>query len=220
MSVAERTGLIAEIGAWVLEEACRQAVHWRAAGIDGEGLPVSVNISTYELTRSDLASVVNRVLRTTGLDPPLLVLEAKESALLQDEMIARRELGRLKALGVRLVIDDFGTGYSSLPALRNLAVDGLKLDRSFVDALDAEGAAEDNAAMFSAVLSMANALEADVTAEGVETWDQVAQLKRHGFTYAQGYVFGQPMPAEQIATLIGGGPLGEPVADHRSSAAL
>jgi diguanylate cyclase (GGDEF)-like protein/PAS domain S-box-containing protein len=210
MSVAESTGLIAEIGAWVLEEACRQAVRWRPLGIEGDGLPVSVNISAYELTRSDLASVVNQVLRTTGLEPQLLILEAKESALLEDEMIARRELGRLKALGVRLVIDDFGTGYSSLPALRNLSIDGLKLDRSFIQALDADG--EDDGAMVGAVLSMASALDADVTAEGVETWAQVAQLKLHGCNYAQGYLFGRPMPAELIETLIVNGGSREPVA--------
>jgi diguanylate cyclase (GGDEF)-like protein/PAS domain S-box-containing protein len=219
LPVAESTGLISEIGAWVLEEACRQAVRWRPVDIDGDGLPVSVNISAYELTRSDLASVVSQALRTTGLEPHRLVLEAKEIALLEDEMIARRELGRLKALGVRLVIDDFGTGYSSLPALRNLAVDGLKLDRSFIQALD-EGAGEGDGAMFGAVLSIATALEADVTAEGIETWDQVDLLKRHGFKYAQGYLFGQPMPAEQITTLIGGGTPGQPVVDYRSSAAL
>jgi diguanylate cyclase (GGDEF)-like protein/PAS domain S-box-containing protein len=203
MPVAESTGLIAEIGAWVLTEACRQAVRWRDGGHIGAGLPISVNISAYELTRSDLAGVVNQVLQTTGLEPQLLILEAKESALLQNEMIARRELGRLKALGVRLVIDDFGTGYSSLPALRNLSIDGLKLDRSFVHALDND---DDDGGMVGAVLSMASALDADVTAEGVETWRQVARLKMHGYSYAQGYLFSQPMPAERMtAMLVGDG---------------
>lgn len=214
MPVAESTGLIAEIGAWALREACRQAVRWRdtsdlGVGVSA-GVPVSVNISAYELTRSDLASVVNQVLQTTGLEPRLLLLEAKESALLEDETIARRELGRLKALGVRLVIDDFGTGYSSLPALRNLSVDGLKLDRSFIHALDGD---DDDGSMVGAVLTMASALDADVTAEGVETWRQVARLKMHGCSYAQGYLFGQPMSAEGMtAVLMEAGRAREPVA--------
>jgi EAL domain-containing protein (putative c-di-GMP-specific phosphodiesterase class I) len=208
MAVAERTGMIAEIGAWVLEEACRQAVRWRPLGPGGEGLPVAVNISAYELTRSDLASVVSQALQTTGLEPRLLILETKESALLEDEVTAQLELGRLKALGVRLVIDDFGTGYSSLPALRALSIDGMKLDRSFSQSLEGH---DGGGAMLAAVLSMGSALDATVTAEGVETWSQVAQLKRRGCSYGQGYLFGEPMPAELMTTLIANSPPREPV---------
>jgi len=208
MAVAEATGLIADMGEWVIEEACRQATLWRdIAGLD-RAVPVSVNISAYQLTRADLAGAVQRILRLTGLQPHLLILEVTEGALLEDMGAARRELARLKRLGVRLVLDDFGTGYSSLSALRELMIDGLKLDRSFVEALaeedvaDETAAEDDGGALVGAVLSLATALDAEVTAEGVETWSQVTRLRRHGCDYAQGFLFARPGPASDLTPML------------------
>jgi EAL domain-containing protein (putative c-di-GMP-specific phosphodiesterase class I) len=189
MQVAESSGLIVEIGEWVLAEACQQAATWREAG---NPVPVSVNVSAFQLARSDLADSVGRALDRSGLDPHLLELEVTESTLLADEGAAMRQLHRLKALGVRLVVDNFGTGYSSLPALRDLMIDGLKLDRSFVSELERDA---DDGALIDAVLSLAAALDAEVTAEGVETWAQVSRLRMHGCDFAQGYLFARPAPA-------------------------
>jgi EAL domain-containing protein (putative c-di-GMP-specific phosphodiesterase class I) len=199
LPVAEATGLIAEIGDWTLEEACREAAQWRDARRGAEPIPVSVNVSGYQLTRGGVAGGVARALAASGLEPALLELELTEAALLEDLIAGGRELARLKQLGVRLVIDDFGTGYSSLSALRRLSVDGLKLDRSFVDAL---GSDEDSDSMVAAVVSMAAALGAKVTAEGVETRDQAECLCRHGCDHAQGLLFGRPVSAEELTAML------------------
>jgi diguanylate cyclase (GGDEF)-like protein/PAS domain S-box-containing protein len=201
--IAERSGLIAEIGEWVIEEACRQAASWRELAGPLRAVPVSVNISPVQLTRGDLAAAVARTLRQTGLPAELLELEVTESTLLEDVEASQPQLRRLKALGVRLVVDDFGTGYSSLSALRNLMIDGLKLDRSFVVALAAGD--EDEGSMMDAVLSMAEALDAEVTAEGVETWAQANRLRMHGCDYVQGYLFARPGPASEVTELLADG---------------
>jgi len=201
ISVAETTGLISEIGEWVIEEACRQAVRWRDLSPRREPVPVSVNLSNHQLTHRNLVGAVQRILESTGLEPNLLVLEVTESSLLEDMATSRQELMRLKELGVQLVVDDFGTGYSSLSVLRNLMVDGLKLDQSFVQAL---GTDSSDGSMVDAVLSMAGALDAQVTAEGVETWAQASRLRSHGCDYAQGYLFARPAPASELTPLLTG----------------
>jgi diguanylate cyclase (GGDEF)-like protein len=199
MEIAESAGLSAEIGEWVLETACAQAVVWRDTLSRAEPLPVSVNVSAYELARTNLSVVVQRVLAATGLEPGLLELEVTESALLGDVTAARRELERLKALGVRLVVDDFGTGYSSLTALRSLSIDELKLDRSFVQGLSDDGS---SSSLIEAVLGLAKAIQANVTAEGVETWEQVSQLRSVGCDFAQGYLFARPAAAAEATALL------------------
>jgi diguanylate cyclase (GGDEF)-like protein/PAS domain S-box-containing protein len=191
MPVAERSGLTGAIGEWVIDQACRQAVSWRGA------VPVSVNVSAHQLTRSDLPATVARVLKDTGLEPRMLMLEVTEGTLLQDA--AEPALRRLKALGVRIVVDDFGTGYSSVAALRGLGVDGLKLDRSFVHALGREG---EDGSVVGAILGVAGALDADVMAEGVETWAQATRLRMHGCALAQGYLFARPCPATELSALL------------------
>ncbi len=196
--IAERAGLLDRIGEWVIEQACRPAVIWRDLFGDRR-IPVSVNISGSQLKRAGLASFVERVLADTGLEPGLLELEVTESALHEDEETSRRELRALKALGTRLIVDDFGAGYSSFSALRDLGIDGLKLDRSFVQALERGG---DEEAMVKAVLSLAGAIDADVTAEGVETSAQVSSLRTHGCDFAQGYLFARPAPAAELTALI------------------
>jgi Amt family ammonium transporter len=199
--VAEAAGLLGRIGEWVIAQACRQAVVWRDLFPDRR-IPVSVNVAASQLQRPGLAAFVKRVLRETGLDPWLLELEVTESALREDEPGIWRELRELKALGARLIVDDFGAGYSSLSALRNLGIDGLKLDRSFVQGLEHDG---DQGAMVKAVLTLAGAIDADVTAEGVETNAQVSRLRMQGCDFAQGYLFAPPAPAADLTALIAEG---------------
>jgi diguanylate cyclase (GGDEF)-like protein len=200
IAVAESSGLIVRIGEWVMEQACRQAVAWRAAAPDAEPIHVSVNVSAQQLIRSDVASSVARVLEATGLEPGLLDLEITEAMLLRDVDSSANALHDLKRLGVRLVLDDFGTGYSSLSFLKRMTIDALKIDRSFVEPLGEEG---EDGTIIGAVLSMANALHIGVTAEGVETGAQLARLRTQGCDSVQGFLFSRPAPAEQIETLIG-----------------
>jgi diguanylate cyclase (GGDEF)-like protein/PAS domain S-box-containing protein len=199
LGVAESTGLIGEIGEWVIGEACRQAVAWRDQHGAAGPVPVSVNVSAHELTRSDLAATVRRALEETGLPPSLLEIEVTESTLLLDVGATRRELGRLKQLGVKLVVDDFGTGYSSLPGLRRLAVDRLKLDRSIVQTVASE---DDGGAFVTAVVGIAGAIDAVVIAEGVETREQADRMRDFGCDQAQGYAFARPVPADEFTELL------------------
>jgi diguanylate cyclase (GGDEF)-like protein/PAS domain S-box-containing protein len=202
LPVAESTGLIEGIGEWVIAEACRQAAEWRVMTGAGEPIPVSVNLSAHQLSSASLLGAVERALLDSRLAPNLLMLEVTEAALLSDMSSARRELAHLKELGVRLIVDDFGAGYSSLPALRELMIDGLKLDRSFVQALEGEDETAEDGAMVGAVLSMAHALDAQVTAEGVETWKQVSRLRDHGCDFGQGYLFARPRPPEDLTPML------------------
>jgi diguanylate cyclase (GGDEF)-like protein/PAS domain S-box-containing protein len=206
IAVAESSGLIVRIGEWVMEQACRQAVAWLAAAPAAEPIHVSVNVSAQQLIRSDVASSVARVLNATGLEPGLLDLEITESMLLRDVDSSANALHDLKRLGVRLVLDDFGTGYSSLSFLKRLTIDALKIDRSFIKDL---GEQEEDGMIIGAVLSMANALDIGVTAEGVETGAQLARLRTQGCDSVQGFLFSRPAPPEQISTLIGIRSLGE-----------
>jgi diguanylate cyclase (GGDEF)-like protein/PAS domain S-box-containing protein len=197
---AERSGLIVDIGAWVLERACRQAAAWRD-NVPHHTRPVrvSVNVSPRQLAHGDLVATVGRVLTDTGLEPGLLELELTEQMLADDIDQGIESLSDLKSLGVRLVLDDFGTGYSSLSYLRQLTIDALKIDRSFVDGL---GRGTADGAIVGAVLSMAGALGLGVTAEGVETQAQLARLREHGCDYAQGFLFCRPSSADDVTELL------------------
>jgi diguanylate cyclase (GGDEF)-like protein/PAS domain S-box-containing protein len=194
IAVAEDSGLIAPLGAWVLEEACRQAVAW-----GGERF-VSVNLSPRQLSHSDVPALLERALAETGVDPALLELEITENVLMEQSAGALATLRGLKAMGVRLVLDDFGTGWSSLAYLKRFPLDGLKIDREFVDGLGSE---PEDTAIVAAVLSMAAALELDVIAEGVETDAQLAWLRERGCGMAQGFLLGRPMPAAELDELDG-----------------
>jgi diguanylate cyclase (GGDEF)-like protein/PAS domain S-box-containing protein len=198
--IAESSGLIVQIGEWVLEEACRQAAAWRDAAPGVDPVHVSVNLAPRQLAHSDIAASVARILRTTGLEASLLEVEITESMLLEDAEGRARALGQLKALGVHLVLDDFGTGHSSLSDLKRLAIDTLKIDRSFVDGL---GRDSEDSAIVSAVLSMASALDLGVIAEGVETRSQLSRLREHGCEFAQGFLFSAPATAAEVADLLG-----------------
>jgi diguanylate cyclase (GGDEF)-like protein len=201
--IAEESGQILSIGHWVLEQAAEQAVIWRGrGGTSGEPLTVAVNLSARQLSRGDLPEEVGAVLAAAGLEPERLLIEITESMLMENTQATLATLRALRELGVRLVLDDFGTGYSSLSYLERFPIDALKIDRSFVAGLDSGG----SAAIVTAIVSMAHSLGMTVTAEGVETEDQLEQLRRLGCEYAQGFFFGRPAPPESHDRLLGATP--------------
>jgi len=200
IALAEETGLIVPIGAWVLRAACRQNCAWQRAGLDP--LAVSVNISATQFRQAGLAGRIAALLRETGLDPRLLELELTESLVMHDAEEVIALLRELKAMGVMLAIDDFGTGYSSLAYLKRFPVDHLKIDQSFVRGI-AEDA--DDAAIVSAVISLGKSLGLRLVAEGVETEAQRAFLQSRACEEIQGYLVGRPMPAPDLAALLKGG---------------
>jgi EAL domain-containing protein (putative c-di-GMP-specific phosphodiesterase class I) len=191
--IAEQSGLIVEIGEWVLEEACRQAAKWRAQGHD---FVMAVNLSPRQLSSPQLAGVVETALRVNDLPPSALCLEITESAIMEDPEAAHRILQGLKALGVKLAIDDFGVGYSSLSHLKYLLpVDVIKIDKSFVDGLlDSR----DARAIVTAIVQLAHALGVTAVGEGVESAEQAAALRDLGCHVAQGYHFSKPVPADYL----------------------
>jgi diguanylate cyclase (GGDEF)-like protein/PAS domain S-box-containing protein len=197
--LAEQTGLIAGIGAWVLDTALSQAAHWTSARHDEAPLAVWVNISARQLGDPALVGLVAGGLQRHGIDPAQLGLEITESALLEDAEGAVTALSSLRELGVRLAVDDFGTGYSSLSYLKRLPVDAVKIDRSFVDGLAVDG---DDSAIVAAVTGMARALHLTTIAEGVENLDQLRALRRLGCDLAQGFFFTTPQPAAHISRLL------------------
>jgi diguanylate cyclase (GGDEF)-like protein/PAS domain S-box-containing protein len=193
--VAEESGLIIPIGAWVLHEACRQLCMWRADRFGGPSGAVEVNLSARQIDHPEIISTVERILDDTGLPPGNLTLEITESALMHDATSALRVLQALKDLGVTLAIDDFGTGYSSLSHLQRFPLDILKIDKSFVDELGVDGG---GAEIVAAVVNLAHALGLQVIAEGVETERQLDELLRLECDFAQGYLFSRPVPAHEL----------------------
>jgi diguanylate cyclase (GGDEF)-like protein len=186
--VAEDAGLIVQIGAWVLEEACRQGQALRQAG--WPDLTMAVNLSALQFRRAGLVKTVAGALERSGLPPQLLELELTESVLLQDVENNLETVRQLKALGVRLSIDDFGTGYSSLSYLKRFAVNKLKIDRSFVRDINID---PDDAAIVRAVIQLARSLRLETIAEGVETQEQLAFLREEGCREVQGFLFSRPL---------------------------
>ncbi len=200
--LAEETGLIRAIGRWVLAEACRQAAAWRRAF--GDRAPVvCVNLSAREFGDPDLPTTVAGALRDAGLAPAGLALEITEGVLMGTAPGTLATLWQLRDLGVGLAVDDFGTGYSSLAYLKRFPVDTLKIDRAFVAGLGADG---EDTAIVGAVVGLAHALGLATVAEGVETADQAAGLRRLGCTLAQGYHFARPLPPAALAALLAAGP--------------
>jgi len=202
IDIAEEVGLINEIGAWVLGEACAQAAAWQDFGHGP--LRISVNLSPVQFLRQDVAQLVEDTLRTTGLNPEYLELELTEGSLLKDVERTKQVLQNLKKLGVRVAIDDFGVGFSSLSYLKNFAVDTLKIDRSFISSLMAGSRDE---AIVSAIISLAQSLEMKVIAEGVETNPQLTCLLSHSCDEAQGYLFSRPVRSDVFVALLGECPL-------------
>jgi diguanylate cyclase (GGDEF)-like protein/PAS domain S-box-containing protein len=204
--LAEETGLIVPIGAWVLEEACRQVKQWQAERCPGRTLLLNVNVSARQLQALDLVETVDSVLKRTGFNPVQLKLELTESLMMQDVDWTIQRLHELKALSIQLGVDDFGTGYSSLAYLRQFPIDLLKVDKSFVGRL---GVNPHDDAIVRSIVTLANDLGMQVVAEGIETAEQLAMLRELGCVYGQGYYFSRPLPAhqaEQMITLAAGAP--------------
>ena len=193
IALAEETGLVVPLGAEVLATACRQVMAWQRGGDGRADLSLSVNLAARQLLAPDLCSVVEAALADSGFDPDRLYLEITESALLEDSDSSTRALNRVKALGVRIGVDDFGTGFSSLTYLKRFPVDVLKIDRSFVAGLCAD---REDRAIVASVIDLAHAFGLTTTAEGVETAEQLAQLRSLGCEQGQGYFWSRPLPAE------------------------
>jgi EAL domain-containing protein (putative c-di-GMP-specific phosphodiesterase class I) len=194
--LAERSGLIVPIGRWVLDEACRQASAWIAAGVVHASTLMSVNLSQVQLTHRELVSDVAAALERHRLPARLLCLEITESSVMLDPDRANAALHELKALGVKLAIDDFGTGYSSLAHLKHLMpVDILKIDRSFVHGL-ADGA--EDTAIVMAVIDIAAKLGLTTVAEGIEETSQADRLRQLRCAIGQGFGLGRPEPAARL----------------------
>jgi diguanylate cyclase (GGDEF)-like protein len=193
---AEQSGLIVDIGAWVIDEACRQARAWLEAGLPP--LVISVNVSPLQFRRGDLEGVVQRALSAARLSPASLELELTESLLIQDRNTYSDLLRRLKRLGVRLAIDDFGTGYSNLGYLKRFEVDRLKIDQSFVRRVVESPQDE---AIVRAIIQIAHSLKLGTTAEGIEDAATLAKLRELGCADGQGFVWSPAVPAEQFAEL-------------------
>ena len=200
ISIAEECGLIVPIGRWVLREACRQVQAWLEAGLPV--VPVAVNISAAEFQHPGFREGVALILRETGLAPRYLELELTESILMHDAEASSAVLQALKAMGVSLAIDDFGTGYSSLSYLRRFPIDTLKIDQSFVRDIATDS---DNATIVSAIIGMGRKLNQRVVAEGVETREQLAFLRREKCDDGQGYLFSHPLSAADFASFLSSG---------------
>lgn len=194
---AEETGLIVPIGDWVLHEACRQNKAWQHAGLPP--VTVCVNVSARQFREKNLISRVVNALKESGLEARYLELEVTESLIMQDFDVAVATMNGLQRLGVQISIDDFGTGYSSLSALKTFPVQRLKIDKSFINDLATD---EDDQAVTSAVISLGQKLNLRVLAEGVETDEQVAFLRRNNCDEMQGHLFSKPVPAQGIEKLL------------------
>jgi EAL domain-containing protein (putative c-di-GMP-specific phosphodiesterase class I) len=194
ITLAEETGLIIQIGRWVLKEACQQAREWQEQHPTDKSWMISVNLSEKQLQQPQLVEEVAQVLQTTGLDPACLVLEITETTLMENILSTTATLKRLKNLGVQLAIDDFGAGYSSLSFLKHFPVDMLKIDKSFIDGLEQDA---DEVAIVGGVIHIAHNLGLKVVAEGLETTEQLNQLNALRCEIGQGYHFAKPLSGRE-----------------------
>jgi EAL domain-containing protein (putative c-di-GMP-specific phosphodiesterase class I) len=197
IGIAEETGLIIPLGEWVMRTACGQAVAWREAGLPP--MRVSVNVSSRQLTQSDLVTTVKQVLDATRLAGEFLELELTESSLMSDVEATTQTLCGLKETGLSLSVDDFGTGYSSMNYLKRFPLDALKIDRSFVQDLTVDA---NDAAITKAVIALAKALDLSTIAEGVEDKEQLQFLVDQGCDLIQGFLISRPIPAEEIGPFL------------------
>jgi EAL domain-containing protein (putative c-di-GMP-specific phosphodiesterase class I) len=197
IGLAEETGLIVPIGAWVIRTACMQNKAWQASGLGY--LRMSVNLSSRQFAQQDLLESIALALQEAELAPEYLEIELTESLVMADVDHAIGILRELKALGVKLSIDDFGTGYSSLSYLKRFPIDVLKIDRSFVNDITTD---PDDAAIVASIISLAHSLRLTVIAEGVETEAQLAYLQQHDCDQIQGYFFSRPVTAQALESML------------------
>jgi diguanylate cyclase (GGDEF)-like protein/PAS domain S-box-containing protein len=190
---AEETGLIVPIGAWILHEACRQTAEWQKQIPEARPLTINVNLASTQFAQPDLPAQIQRVLQETGLSPASLKLEITETVVIENPEAAGEMLRQLRALGIKVCLDDFGTGYSSLSYLLRFPIDTLKIDRSFVSGI---GSGSENASIVKTIVALAHNMGMDVTAEGVETREQMLHLQHLNCENAQGYLFSKPVVAE------------------------
>ncbi|MGE7207058.1 putative bifunctional diguanylate cyclase/phosphodiesterase [Sphingomonas sp. NPDC019816] len=195
--VAEECGLIEQIGEWVLHTACMEAASWPGSA------RVAVNVSSVQFAKPNLPTLVSKALAQSGLAPPRLELEITESVFLRDNRESERQFAALKVLGVRLALDDFGTGYSSLGYLRHAPFDKIKIDQSFVRG--AIGIGTRNAAIIRAIVTLADTLGMETTAEGVELLDEIDLIRDLGCSHIQGFVYGRPVPVAEVHRMLGAG---------------
>jgi diguanylate cyclase len=199
LPVAEESGLIVQVGAWAVGEACRRLRDWDRRNGGPSAFGLAVNLSARELTHPDVVPTVLDAVRRSALDPSRLTIEVTESTAMADRDTGFRALRELSDAGIRIAIDDFGTGYASLDHLREMPADILKIDRSFVAGMTANSP---DSALVAAAIAMGRALEMEVIAEGIETSEQVADLRELGCPLGQGYLFARPLPPEEIDTLL------------------
>ena len=196
VAVAEASGLVSQLGEWVLRAACEQFSVWRELQV--KPVPISVNVSPLQLQRADIVKTFQRIIDETGMNPALLELEVTETALMKNPQASARRLAEFRRIGMRVAVDDFGMGYSSLDQLRTLPVDRIKIDRAFVRGIGSG----DSGAIATAVVTLANAFELAVIAEGVETHAQRAFLLELGCHDAQGFLFSKPLDADATTRLL------------------
>jgi diguanylate cyclase (GGDEF)-like protein len=200
MVLAEETGLISQVGAWAVREACRHQAKWDALGADAaQPIWTAVNVSAYQLSRPELAQALEEALAENGVDPSHIRLEITETAVVENPTSGVAALRALKAHGVTLVLDDFGTGYASLSALRRFPLDCIKVDRSFVDGLTTNRA---DRAIVAAVIRLGAEMGLEVVAEGVESEDQRDVLMEQGCRLGQGYHFSRPLSPGEVRSLL------------------
>ena len=195
--VAEDTGLVVEIGTWVLRAACEQARRWQDQGFSP--IRIAVNISGHQIRQEDFVELVATVLRETGLSASDLELEITESTIMQEDEATDRTFARLNELGVSIALDDFGTGYSSLSYQRRFPIHRLKIDRSFVSGIDGSS---DDLAIVRGIIALGHAMGLGIVAEGVETEAQLAALRHLECDVVQGFLYSPPVDAEAVPELL------------------
>jgi diguanylate cyclase (GGDEF)-like protein len=206
IGLAEESGLIVQIGRWVLERACRETQAWRTA-FDLDGLTVGVNLSARQFQHPDLVAEVGAALASSGLEPSRLILEITESVLMQTTTSTIGKLADLRRIGVRLAIDDFGTGYSSLGYLERFPVDILKIDKTFIDGIGERG---NRPVLARAIVQLGRALDLQVVAEGIERQEQATVLRRLGCTRGQGYLYARPLTHDELEPILAVGSIALP----------
>jgi diguanylate cyclase (GGDEF)-like protein len=225
--VAEDSQLIVPIGRWLVEEACGKAAKWQAMRPDAAPVRIAVNLSGKQIGDPELLPSVSAAIEASGIDPATLSFELTESVIFEESAISERTMRSLRGLGVRLALDDFGSGFSSLGYLKRFPLDGIKLDRSFIENV-ADG--HTDAQIVRAVVQMARALGLEIVAEGVETAEQLAAVRELGCHQAQGFYFLPPVPADEVPGMLADAPWqnlgaeagarnGDPAANRRSRTA-